>query len=507
MSDTADDLPNGWGPRLADLASRKEAARSMGGAERVARHHARGSLDARARINHLLDEGSFVEMGVLVGSEKAPADALVAGGGTIAGRPVMIGAEDFTVMGGSIGGGASAKRAKLAEVALQERCPLVMLLEGAGHRPPLPGEPPHPRGPGDLPLQARLSGYVPLVTGVLGSSAGHGALTAPLSDFTVMTANAAIFTAGPPVVKEALGEDIDKGDLGGPSVAISSGVIHNVAIDDKAALDVIASYLSYFPSSSWQYPLTQMTGDDGPRRVDPILEVIPTDGSEQYDMRQVISLVVDGGSFFQVQPDFGESLICALAHLGGHPVAVVANQPAVMAGTIDSDAADKAAHFIQVADAYHLPLVFLADNPGVLAGSSSEREGILRHGARMFCAETRAQTLKLHVTLRKAFGFGSCVMAMNGYDNQTVSYAFPGATLGAMGSAGSGRAIGADDDVKAKLLEAELMSSYRSAEGLSYDDLIDPRDLRNVLLHGLGLGMARRGQVSASPVQRVGILP
>ncbi|MDH3704914.1 MAG: acetyl-CoA carboxylase carboxyltransferase subunit [Acidimicrobiia bacterium] len=495
------DGPDGdWGPLLDDLADRRRAAEAMGGPERVGRHHDAGKLDARARIAHLLDAGSFHELGALVGT--VPADGIVGGHGTIDGRPVVVGAEDFTVMGGSIGVGSSAKRYRLAELAGQERVPLVMLLEGAGHRPPMEGEPVHGRAPIDLQQQARLSGRVPVVTGVLGPSAGHGALVAPLSDFAIMSAGAAIFTAGPPVVKESLGEDITKEQLGGPEVAIGSGLIHNVAATDEAVLDDIRTYLSFFGSSAWSYPPSAAQPVDAAERtLDAILDVVPRDNASVYDMREVISMTVDGGGFFQVQPDFGPAMVCALAHVGGQPVAVVANQPAVLAGAIDTDAADKAAHFIQVADAFHLPLVFLADNPGVLAGSASERQGILRAGGRMYAAQTLARVPKLQITLRKAYGFGSMVMAMVSFEGQTLSAGFPGATLGAMGSASSSRAVGADDDQADAIRRAEMNAAYRSASGLGFDDLIDPRQLRNVLLRHLRLALNRR---QAAPEPRAG---
>ena len=492
-----------WDDTLDDLAARRTTAQGMGGAEKLGRRHDAGRLDARQRLDELLDPGSFTEIGVLAGT--VPADALVAGVGLVGGRPVAVGAEDFTTLGGSIGPAASRKRWRLADIARRERIPLVMLLEGAGHRPPQPGDP-GGGGPGDLQAQGRLSGLVPMVCGVMGSSAGHGAITAPLCDFSVMTPDAAIFTAGPPVVKAALGEDIDKAELGGPGVAISSGVVHNVAADDHSLLADIRTYLSFFGSSAWERPPWIDTADLGPRRLDDLLTVIPRDGNAAYDMRLVISRLVDGGSFFQVQPDFGSSMICALARVGGDVVGVVANQPAVTAGSIDVDAADKAAHFIAVCDAFHLPLVFLADNPGVLAGRASEQAGILRAGARMFAAQTRATTVKIHVTLRKAYGFGSSVMAMNPYDEQTVSLGFPGATLGAMGAAGAGNALRADEATRSDLRAAENESSYRSANGLSFDDLIDPRDLRNAVLSALA-SSARRRQASAEPVAREGITP
>ena len=494
----------GWEPLLDDLEDRRRAARAMGGPEKLARRRDEGGLDARARIAHLLDPGSFVEIGTLVGS--VPADGLVAGSGTIQGRHVMVGAEDFTVLGGSIGAGSSAKRFRISELAELDRIPLVMLLEGAGHRPPLPDEPAPGRAPTDLIQQARLSGRVPLVTGVLGASAGHGALVAPISDFSVMTLDASIFAAGPPVVKASLGEDVSKQDLGGPGVAVASGLVHNVAADDRAVLDDIRTYLSYFPSSAWSHPPRRDGGDTGPRRLDDILGVVPRDSSTPYDVRLVVSMLVDEGRFFQVQPDFGSSMVCALAHLGGEPVAVVANQPQVLAGAIDVDAAEKAAHFVTVADSFHLPLVFLTDNPGMLAGTASEQAGILRAGARMFAAQTQARTVKLQVALRKAYGFGSLAMSMVSFDRQTASYALPGVTLGAMGSRGAADAVGADAGTAEALRQAEAGAVYRSAGRLGFDEVIDPRDLRDVLLAALSRGLSRR-QAAPLPAARVGITP
>jgi acetyl-CoA carboxylase carboxyltransferase component len=496
-----DDVPGGWKPTLDDLAERRAAARAMGGDERLERHRKAGKLDVRARVEELLDPGSFSELGTLVGS--VPADAFVAGAGRIEGRPVMVGAEDFTVLGGTIAGGSNAKRYRIAELALQRRVPLIMLLEGAGHRPDDRSQGRHPT---DLGIQARCSGRVPLVTGVLGPSAGHGALIAPMSDFSVMTEQAAIFTAGPPVVKESTGEDVGKDELGGPGVALPSGLVHNVATDDADALAQIRRYLSFFPSSAWSYP-SMCTGDDqGPRAVDELLEIIPRDNRRIYDIRDVIDAITDRGDWFEVQPGFGRAIVCALAHLGGEPVAIVANQPKVQAGSIDAPAADKAAHFIMVADSFHLPIVFLADNPGMLPGSRSERSGVLRAGARMFAAQTAATTLKLHLTLRKAYGFGSMVMSMLGFDDQVATFAYPGATMGAMSAAALSRASNATEDLSANLRDAELEASYRSAERFGFDELIDPRETRDALLAGLQRGLFGR-QVAAEPVTRTVIMP
>ncbi len=476
----------------------------MGGPGRLEGRRRAGRLDARARVARLCDPGSFHEIGTLAG--EVPADALVAGTGTVDGRPVAVGAEDFTVLGGSIGTATSSKRWRLADIARRERIPLVMLLEGAGHRPPSADAGVRRSAPGDLQAQARLSGLVPLVCGVMGPSAGHGAITAPLCDFSIMTADAAIFTAGPPVVKASLGEDVDRDELGGPGVAVTSGVVHNVAPDDRALLDDIRSYLSFFGSSAWERPPRREGPDTGPRAVPELVDLIPRDAGAAYDVRPVIAALVDEGRFFRIQPDFGTSIECVLAHLGGEAVGVVANQPAVLAGAVDVDAADKAAHFVSVCDAFHLPLVFLADTPGVLAGTASERAGILRAGARMFAAQTRATTVKIHVTLRKAYGFGSSVMAMNPHDDQTVSVALPGATLGAMGAAGAGLAVGADEERAADLRRAELDSSYRSARSLSFDEIVAPAELREVLLHALAVSSRRRAAPPV-PVARTGVWP
>lgn len=493
--------PGGWDETTSDLAARRAAARSMGGDERLARRRAEGKLDARARIEALVDPGSFVEIGTLVGN--VPADAFVAGSGAVEGRPVMVGVEDFTVLGGSIGTGTNAKRHRIAELALRDRIPLVMMLEGAGYRTT---ERAHGRSPTDLLMQAQCSGRVPIVTAVLGPSAGHGALIAPMSDFTVMSEGAAIFTAGPPVVYDATGEEITKEELGGPDVALASGLVHNLARDDTDAIAQLRRYLSFFPSSAWSYPPTAAGADAGPRLLDDLPAIVPRDNRKIYDMRAVLDLLVDDGMWFEVQPRYGRAMLCALARLGGESVAIVANQPKIAAGAIDAEAANKTAHFITVADSFHVPLLFLADNPGMLPGSRSERAGVLRAGARMFAAQTIASTPKLHVSLRKAYGFGSMVMSMVSFDGQDATFAFPGATFGAMGASAAGRAIDADEEQTRVLRQRELQASYSSAAGLGFDELIDPRELRNALLAVMPRVRARR-QVAAEPVARVCINP
>ncbi len=427
----------------------------MGGGDRVARHHAAGKLDVRQRISRLLDDDTFVEIGQFVGAvpepgdPHAPADGFVAGFGRIDGRPVLAGAEDFTVLGGSIGTGAADKRYRLAQLAAQEGVPLVMILEGAGHR--LTNR--HVgRRPNDLQALAELSGQVPMVCLVLGPSAGHGALTAVMCDFVVMSDNGALFTAGPPLVKAALGEDATKEQLGGPHVQLTeSGVAHNGVRDDDEALALARRYLSYFPLNCRSTTDWVDTGDTGPRVIEEMLALVPPDPRRPYSMSTVVRHTFDAGTVLEIQPQFGRSIVCALARLGGHSVAVVANDPGTRAGTIDCAAADKAAHFLDVAGAFHLPVVFLADNPGVLAGTHSERQGMLRRAARLFMAQHRLDVTKLHVTMRKAFGFGSSVMGQNSFDHQTITYAFPTATLGSMPADSGSAAAGYDDDTRARL--------------------------------------------------------
>ncbi|MFD1813567.1 acyl-CoA carboxylase subunit beta [Rhodococcus gannanensis] len=492
-----------WDESLDDLERRRQHTYAMGGEERIARHHAKGKLDARARIDHLLDNASFQEFGTLVGGD-VPADGLVAGSGLIDGRPVLVGAEDFTTLAGSIAPGSNSKRYRLAELAERMKVPLIMLLEGAGFRPTGSH---YGRTPTDLLAQARCSGRVPTVAAVLGPSAGHGALVAPVCDFSVMTRQGAIFTAGPPVVKESTGEDVSKEDLGGPDVALSSGVVHNLVEDDKSALESVRRYLSFFPSSAWSYPPSFLPDDDAaPRATPELLDIVSRDNRRVYDMHSVLDSVFDTPDWMEIQPSFGPAVICALAHLGGHPVAVVANQPTVLAGSIDADAADKAAHFITVADSFHLPIVFLTDNPGMLPGSASERAGVLRSGARMFAAQTSATTIKLHLTLRKAYGFGSMVMSLLGYDDQVATFAYPGATMGAMSAAALSMATGAEQDVSALLQEMELKASYFSAEHMGFDEMISPVETRNRLLTALQRGLHSR-QDPARPVTRTVITP
>jgi acetyl-CoA carboxylase carboxyltransferase component len=506
----SDPSTKGWEHWLRELEERLARARAMGGAARLERLHGEGRLDARERVSRLCDPGSFREIGALVGGappgggEGVPADGLVAGVGRVAGRPLALFAEDASTQGGSIGHGGHAKRLRLARLAHQECMPLVMLLDGAGERVTNALER-YAHAPSDLQELAAMSGVVPILALVLGASAGHGALCAMLADVVVASESAALFSAGPPLVAAALGEQVDKQELGGASMhARESGVVHELVKTEDEAFAFARRLLSYLPSSAWERPPKDPDAP-GERRLDAILERIPEASQRPYDVRAVLELVFDEGSLLELQPLHGRALVTTLARLGGRPVLAVANQPAFRAGAIDAEAAEKAAHFLELADAFHLPVVFLADNPGVLAGTRAERAGTLRAAARMYAAQARMRVPKLHVTLRKAFGFGSSLMGMNPFDGQSVTLALPPVSLGGM-PAGSGSVAAGSGDEEREGLEAAQGGAWTAADNLAYDEVVDPRDLRNRLLSVLRASEGRE-RTPAEPARRTGVRP
>jgi acetyl-CoA carboxylase carboxyltransferase component len=483
-----------WVPIQAELQSRRERMTEMGGAARVQKYmHDRGKLDARQRLATLFDADTFRELGQLVGTvSDVPAEGFVCGSGKINGRAVFAGAEDFSVLGGSIGAGGTAKRFRIAELARQERAPLVMILDGAGHR--LTETESMGRTPNDLLALADLSGHVPMVCLVLGASAGHSALAAPLSDFVIMSEAASMFTGGPPLVKAATGEDITKEALGGARICAEiAGSAHNVTRGDASALALARRYLSYFPQHCGDKPPTRdqsvadgnTDGDAERRLLDDLVELIPPDDRKPYDIHEVITRLVDGDSFLEVQPGFGRAIVVGLAFMGGRAIGIVANNPARYAGAVDSDAAIKATDFIELLGHFGHPVVFLADNPGVMAGSKAERSGILKWGGKMFRAERRLSNPKIHVTMRKAFGFGAVTMAQNPFDRQTLCLSLPGVTMGSMPAASGGRSAKLDAEAQARAEEAQTSGPYKMAHHLIYDDIIDPSELRNRILDGL----------------------
>jgi acetyl-CoA carboxylase carboxyltransferase component len=507
-------IPEDWRLLLQEFDRRVAAGRAMGGPEKLAKRAAQGRLNARELIAALVDADSFRELGTLVGGVSyhgeptAAADALVGGIACIDGRPVVVACEDFTVMGGSIGHGTNAKKLRLANLALQEKIPYISVLEGSGERASN-ALTRYPYASNDLQILARLSGIVPTVCVVVGASAGHGALTGLMKDFVIMTETAAMFAAGPPLVEAASGEKVTKEELGGARMhAGVSGVCHNIVASEQEAFALVRKYLGFLPSNAWSVSPRRSDNAMTQRRSLPdILSAVPRDGRTAYDMRKVIELIADDATdLVEIQPLFGKSLLTYFARIGGYAVGVVANQPQILAGAITADAAEKAAHFLDVCNAYHVPVVFLADNPGVMSGSQAERAGTLRAAARMYSALSRLGAPKLHVTLRKAFGFGSSLMAMNPFDAQTVTYAFPGISLGGMPALGGGMAAKLTTDAHAQLLEAQQSGSWNAGDTMAYDEIIDPRELRNALLDGLLL-CSERMKIPVTPVATTGIDP
>ena len=472
-----------WQQLLGELGRRQQLAEAMGGEEKITRQHARNRLTARERLLRLFDPDSFMEIGALAGGNhpggESPlaGDGIVGGTGLIHGRSAVAMAEDFTVKGGSIGHANAAKRTRLVRLALEQKLPLVIMLDGAGERAGNMTER-YPNTPNDLQLVAELKGQVPVVTLVLGSSAGHGALTGMFADLVIMTEGASLFTAGPPLVEASMGLKVSAEDLGSAHMHTSqSGVVHNLAANEEDAFSQARYYLSLMPQRAGVPPQVLRASANSVKSQDAILDILPPAGNRAYNMLDLLALLVDEQSLFELQPAFGASIICALARMGGYPLMIVANQPQVMAGAIDRNAAEKASHFIDVANNFKLPLLCLLDNPGVLPGPQSEAQGVLKAAGRMFAAQRGYAGQKIVVTLRKAFGFGSSVMGMNPWDRQAISIALPSVSLGGVPAIGGARASGANEDEQARM-EALQSGAWVPADAMAFDKVVDPRSLR-----------------------------
>jgi acetyl-CoA carboxylase carboxyltransferase component len=450
-------------------------------------------LNARERIDSFCDEASFSEYGALAGGnhpggrEPLPGDGLVGGTARVSGRSLVVIAEDFTVKGGSIGHPNAAKRTRLVRLALEQRLPLVLMLDGAGERMDNQKER-YPNCPNDLQLLADLKGRVPVVALVLGISAGHGALTGMFADLLIMSEGSAMFSAGPPLVQAALGVDATAEEIGGAILHTrDSGVAHNLGATEQECFALARHFLSLLPvHAGAPLPALRHQPAAARRDVSGLMDIIPPQVNQSYDMRRVLHALVDDQSLLELQPDFGRSLIVAVARIGGIPCMLVANQPAVLAGAITRESAEKACHFIEVADCFGLPLISLLDNPGVMPGPAAEKTGVLKAAARMFQAQRRFHGRKIVVTLRKAFGFGSSVMGMNPWDRQLISLALPCANLGGIPAIGGAQAAHADAEDAARLREIQS-GAWVPADAVAFDKVIAPGDLRNELISALYL--------------------
>jgi acetyl-CoA carboxylase carboxyltransferase component len=506
------------------LHQRREKAKLGGGPEKITLQHERGKLTARERIDLLVDPGTFVELGIhgrphfsqrAMEGKEAPADGVITGWGDVDGRPCAIAAYDFTVMAGSMGMTGELKVGRLRELALQKRIPFVWLLDSAGARIQEAAGSLF-AGSGHLfREEVTMSGVVPLVAAMLGPCAAGTAYIPGLSDFVPMVSGqGAMALAGPHLTKAVTGEDISMEDLGGAKVHCRiSGVGDLEVADDRECIAAVKTYLSYFPSNCEERPPLRPTADADDRMSEKLLDIVPESSRQPYDMYDVIREIVDDGEWFDIKPRFARTIITCLARFGGQPAGIVANQPKQLGGILENDSADKAARFINLCDAFNIPLVFLQDVPGFMVGSKVERAGIIRHGAKMLYAVSRATVPKVTVVVRKAYGAGYYVMCGKAYEPDLI-VAWPSAEISVMGPEGAVNIIGrslieAAEDPEAKRAEMiaevkKIIDPYIAAGNAMIDDVIDPRETRPTIIRGLRIAATKKVE---RPWKKHGVMP
>jgi len=494
-----------WQPEVDEIERRRRMATDMGGSEGVARQHAKGRLSVRERIEALLDSGSFREIGTLFGQavydgeghlEEFTHVSRVIGTGCIDGRPVAIDAGDFTIRGGwadptsFVGAG----RFSIEQLAVERRIPYIRLLDSAGGsvesirvkgRTVLLGGP-HLYGPWHT-----LMAHVPVVSLALGSLGGEPPVRVAAAHFSVMTKHTSeLFVAGPPLVKQAFHREITKQELGGWKVhACESGVVDNVAEDEHEAFGLVRRFLSYLPQNVWQQPPRLDTGDSPDRRDEELLSSIPRDRRKSYSIRDIIGHVVDRDSTFEVSPLYARSVVTMLARMAGFPVAVISNDCRVLGGAQTAAGCEKMMRFIDLADTFHLPVIYLVDCPGFMIGPDSEREGIERKSARLAFAMAQMTVPAQPVILRRSFGVAG---AMHGSISRlNLRYAWPSGDWGSLPIEGGvmaayRREIESAPEPEQKRIELEQQfepyrSPFRTAEAFDVEEIIDPRETRSIL--------------------------
>src|SRR5580765_3730887 len=511
-------------PLVEDLAERREKAKVGGGEEKIARQHDAGKLTARERIALLVDEGTFVEMGIQAGphssqrsmeGKEAPADGVVTGWGDVEGRLVAVCAYDFTVMAGSMGMTGELKVTRLREMALSKRMPFIWLLDSAGARIQEAAGSLF-AGSGHLfREEVEMSGVIPMVAAMMGPCAAGTAYIPALADFVPMVSGqGAMALAGPHLTKAVTGEDITMEELGGAKVHCRKSGVGDLEVkDDEECIAAVKAYLSYFPSNWEEKPPLREVSDPVDRASEKLMEIVPDSSRQPYDMYDVIREIVDDGEWFDIKPKFAKSLITCLARFGGQPVGIVANQPKQLAGILDNDSADKAARFINLCDAFNIPLVFLQDVPGFMVGAKVEHAGIIRHGAKMLHAIANATVPKITVVLRKAYGAGYYVMNGRAYEPDLI-VAWPSAEISVMGAEGAVEIVmrrqveEADDPaaMKAQLIGEyqKIIDVYRAASNFMIDDVIDPRETRPVVIKALEMAQSKKVD---RPWKKQGVVP
>ncbi|MBI3045088.1 MAG: propionyl-CoA carboxylase [Betaproteobacteria bacterium] len=519
----------GWEREAEEIRKRYEWAEAMGGEEAVRQRHKNGFLTVRERIAGITDPGSFQEVGKLTGKGhydengeliKVTPAPYVMGIAEIEGRPVAIGGEDTTVRGGTSWGHGRRKGGQggfIDDLACYYRIPLIRLVDGYGGGVAsakrgytvFPG---HTNDPGVN--VAELLGVVPVVSAVLGIAAGGPAQRAVMSHWSVMVRHSTIFASGPPIVERGLGQKLTKEELGGPQVAVDkAGTIDNVAATEAECFAMIRRFLSYMPTNVWQLPPVVASDDPVDRREDDLIRIVPRNPRKPYNMREAIEMVVDRGSLFEIQSTYGRSAITALARLNGYPVGVIGNNPMV-GGRIDVKSSRKQAHFIELCDCFHIPIVFFIDAPGFMIGKESEESAILREGARAIHAKCQATVPIISVVTRKCYGMGGGV----GIDKYGLDFkiAWPSGEWGSLAVEGGVRAVykreiesAPDPARREKELEAELKkitSPFLTAEAFAVEDLIDPRETRPYLCRFIK-AMQPRLAADAGPKAKYGVRP
>ena len=520
------DAPSGslLRPLVDDLCARRAEIRQGGGQERISRQHAADKLTARERLELLIDAGTFVELGIhgrphfsqrAMEGREAPADGVVTGYGKVDGRLCAVAAYDFTVMAGSMGMTGELKVARLRELSLTQRIPMIWLLDSAGARvQEAVGS--LFAGTGHLfREEVVMSGVVPQVAALMGPCAAGTAYIPGLADFVPMVrGRGSMALAGPHLVRAAVGEDVTQEQLGGSRVHCRrSGVADLEVADDRECIEAIKRYLSYFPSHCEQDPPLVATDDPIDRGEEQLLDVLPESNRKPYDMYEVISRIVDDGVYFDLKPQWARTIITCLARFGGRPAGIVANQPRQLGGILDNDSADKAARFINLCNAFGIPLVYLMDVPGFMVGTKVEEAGIIRHGAKMLYATANATVPKITVVLRKAYGAGYYVMCGRAYEPDLI-VAWPSAEISVMGPEGAVEIIFRKQVEEAEDPERErreLIASFRqiidvyiAAGNDMIDDVIDPRETRGTICRALELAASKRVQ---RPWKRGGVVP
>jgi methylmalonyl-CoA decarboxylase subunit alpha len=511
-------------PLVEELHERRERAKLGGGEEKIARQHAAEKLTARERIDLLVDEGTFTELGIHAGihhsvrgleGKEAPADGVITGYGKVDGRMVAICAYDFTVMAGSMGLSGEMKVTRLRDLALTKRLPFVWLLDSAGAR--------IQEAVGSLFAgsgflfreEVVMSGVIPQVAALMGPCAAGTAYIPGLADFVPMVkGRGSMALAGPHLVRAAVGEDVTQEELGGSRVHTrKSGVGDLEVADDEECIERVKAYLAFMPSHNQLAPPLRPTADPIDRMDDELLDVLPESNRKPYDMHEVIGRIVDDGDFFELKPMWARTVITGFCRFGGRPAGIVASQPKQLGGILDNDSADKVARFVNLCNAFGIPLVFLMDVPGFMVGTKVEAGGIIRHGAKMLHAVANATVPKITVVLRKAYGAGYYVMNGRAYEPDLI-VAWPSAEISVMGAEGAveivfRKQVEEAEDPAAK--KAELIANYRkiidvyiAAANDMIDDVIDPRETRPTICRALEMA---EGKTVERPWKRNGVVP